>query len=590
MTVVGPQWLRTVAGPHALSLPTWLLLGVPTIIGGVTILAGGLGRGLLWSLGWGIVAWLALGAVWLLARFTWMSGGSLRRREVLIVPTYVLGGAARAGVFAALADSVSVRATIAVSVVNVTVFSIILAVVVDRLRNLNLAAGRLDSIRAGLVDAGARAMRESAQLRASAREAILAGVREALRHSGDAVTLAEGLRGVSERVVRPLSHDLAAASPGVDTDDYVRPRRDLRSVARAMLDAGPIRPAITTLLYCAYALPVTSFIHGWPSAIVVLGFTAISVLALLGMASLIPWRRLSTVVGCALLGLVLSVTGAVSVLILRVGPMPIGSLVGAVGYAAVFLMIIGGCIAVLQGLAARQRQIEESLIVAARERAEVVRVEQGRLRRDRRHLARVLHGVVQPRLVARALQLQGPDASLDVAGLEMEIVSLLSKEAGSLEAVDLSRALHDVAEIWEDSVAISVAVPAGIAAVLNSYPPCALAIGEVACEAVNNAVLRGGAQRVDVRVEMDGATVRLTVVNDFEAIPHRLGPPGMGSEIYGELADDWGISADGEAFEFWADFSLDPGGSTGIGGSGGSGGAGSGVLTDHAVREDSPEV
>ena len=429
--------------------------------------------------------------------------------------------------------------------------------VVDRLSTLNLAAGRLDAIRAGLVDAGTRAMQQSVQLRASAREAILAGVREALRHGHDAETVAQGLRDVSEHVVRPLSHDLAGPAPRPDTADYVRPRRDLRSVARAMLDAGPIRPLITTLLYGAYALPVTYFIYGWPSLVGVMAITVLCIAALLGLATWIPWSRLPTLPGSVLLGVVLALAGAVSVLVLQVSPIPMGALSGAVGYASVFLVIFGGCVAVLRGLAARQGQIEESLIVATRELAEVVRVEQGTLRRDRRQLARVLHGVVQPRLVARALQLQRADASLDMAALEVEIVALLSAEAEVLETVDVGRALRDVAEVWADTVDLTVDVPDDVNAILRSYPACALAISEVAGEAVNNAVLRGGARHVDARVVIEGASARLMVRNDCGAMPHRIGPPGMGSEIYAELADEWGIISDADSVEFWADFALE---------------------------------
>jgi len=49
----------------------------------------------------------------------------------------------------------------------------------------------------------------------------------------------------------------------------------------------------------------------------------------------------------------------------------------------------------------------------------------------------------------------------------------------------------------------------------------------------------------------------LMVRNDCVAMPHRLGPPGMGSEIYAELADDWGIVSGVDLVDFWADFALE---------------------------------
>ena len=586
MTWASPRWLREVAGPNALTLPGWLLLGIPSVVGGAAMLTGGLGQGPLRGLAWGVGAWLSLGAVWLLARYTWMAGGSARSRELLIIPTYLLGGAVRAGVIAAATPSVNVRATIALSIINITGLSIVLAIVVDRMRTLDLAAGRLDAIKTGLADAQARAMRESAQLRGSAREAILAALRQAVRESGDPVALAQGLRDVSNRVVRPMSHDLASPYVDLDAEPFARPRRDFSSVARAVLDAGPIRPLLTTVLYCIFVLPLAFHVHGWPGMFLVMVVTAGCIALLLGLARLIPWSRLPTTVGIALLVAVLVASGVASIVVLRLNSGQTGPLAGGAVYAAVFLFLLGGCIAILRGLALRQAQIEESLILEARELSTVVRSEQAALRRDRRHLARVLHGVVQPRLVSRALQLQRAAAPVDVDELEVEIVALLSQETDSLETVDVSRALGDVAEIWADTVAVVVDVPQDVTELLSSYPPCALAISEVACEAINNAVLRGGAHRVAVDVRVERMSVRLTVANDMGAMPKPLGPPGMGTEIYGELADHWEITARPGGVEFRADFSLDPRGSAVIHREGRFAPGVSGVLPDHPGPQD----
>ena len=581
-----PRWLREVAGPSALTLPGWLLLGIPSIVGGAAMVTGGLGQGPLRGLAWGTLAWLALGAFWLVARYTWMAGGSTQRRELLIIPTYLLAGAVRAGVISAATPSVNVRATIALSIINITGLSIVLAIVVDRMRTLDLAAGRLDAIRMGLGEAQARAMRESAQLRRSAREAILAALRQAVRESGDPVTLAQSLRDVSDRVVRPMSHQLASPYADSDAVPFARPRRDLPSVARAILDAGPIRPVLTTMLYCIFVLPLAFHVHGWPGMFLIMVVTAVCLSVLLGLAGLIPWSRLPTTVGIVLLVAVLVVSGVASIVVLRLNPGQVGPLAGGAVYAAVFLFLLGGCIAILRGLALRQTQIEESLILEARELSTVVRSEQTALRRDRRHLARVLHGVVQPRLVARALQLQRAQGAPDVDELEAEIVSLLSEETDSLETVDVSRALHDVSEIWADTVDVAIDVPEDVTELLSSYPPCALAISEVACEAINNAILRGGAHRVTVGVCVERTFVRLTVVNDTTAMPRPLEPPGMGTEIYGELADHWEITVRPGGVEFRADFTLDPRGSAGIDGRERAAGGVSGVLADHPSQED----
>jgi hypothetical protein len=575
-----PKWLRTVAGPNGLTLTGWLMLGVPAVLGGAAMLAGSLGESLPESLAWGVVAWIALGAVWWIARRTWMSGGSASRRQILILPTYLLAGAVRAAVIALNSPTADARTLIAVSILNITFLSIVLSVVVDRLRTLDLAAGRLEDIRAGLVDAGARAAQETARLRAYARETILAGVRQALTQGDDAVSVARGLRDVSDQVVRPMSHEIAESAAPPESPAFVRPQRDIASVARAMLEAGPIRPVVTTAVYCAFALPVAYYIHGWPTMLPVLGFTALYVVALLGLARLIPWHRLPTAGGMVLLAVILVATGASSIVVLRLGPATSGPFAGGVVYAAVFFTLGAGSIAVLRGLGYRQARIEESLVVAVRQLSEVVGVEQADLRRARRHLARVLHGVVQPRLVARALQVQQAEELLDVRALEAEIVALLADEIDRGDAVDVVRALHDIAEIWADSVDVRVDVPEMIVEALVSDTACALAVTDVTREAVNNAVLRGGARAVDVRVRFEGARVCILVSNDVAVAPPRLGPPGMGSEIYGELADSWAVATEGGRVEFRADFSLGPRAGTGISGREGHVRPESGVLAD----------
>lgn len=567
MTLRAPQWLRIVSGPNGLSLPGWLVLGIPSIVASSALLEGGIGQRAPSALLWGVLAWLAIGAVWLVARLTWMSGGSTARRQILILPTYALGGVARTLVLTqdasfdrartSAADAIIIAALPLISVVIVTLLSVVIALVVDRLRTLNLATGRLEVLQAGLIDAGARAARESAQLRSYARETILAALRQALGSSQDALSVAQSLRNVSDQVVRPLSHDLAAPAPEPVPTWDARAHRDLPSLARAILDARPVRPVLTTALYVAFAMPIAFYLHGIPRMFLYLAIAGACMLAMLGLATLIPWGRLPTAAGTALLAVVFLVTGPVSVLVLRVGPTNVGPWVGGTVYAAVLLLVIGGGIATVRGLSFRQAQIEEGLIIVARSLSDVVRREQASLRRERRHLARVLHGAVQPRLVARALQLQCADGPIDVRTLEREVASLLSEGSDRPESVDLARALDDVAEVWADTVDIRVDVPEHVADRIRGDASCALAISEVACEAVNNAVLRGGARRVEVSIRAEKTVVRLAVVNEVDELPRGLGSPGLGSATYDELADAWTISVEGRRVTFDGEFSVE---------------------------------
>jgi hypothetical protein len=148
---------------------------------------------------------------------------------------------------------------------------------------------------------------------------------------------------------------------------------------------------------------------------------------------------------------------------------------------------------------------------------------------------------VQPRLVARALQLQRTDAPIDLQAIEAEVIALLSDQGGEVESLDVARALRDLAEIWADSVDVSVDVPEAIGTALATQPATAMAVTDVAREAVNNAVLRGGATWVDLTLRGDARRVTITVVNREAATGVTLDSPGYGSRIYDDLTDSWSL-------------------------------------------------
>jgi hypothetical protein len=154
--------------------------------------------------------------------------------------------------------------------------------------------------------------------------------------------------------------------------------------------------------------------------------------------------------------------------------------------------------------------------------------------------------------VARALQVQQAAEPLDVKALEAEIVALLADEIESADAIDVGRALQDIAEIWADSVDVSVDVPEAVGTALATRPSSAMAVNDVAREAVNNAVLRGGATWVDLTLRGDSRSVTITVVNRQAATPMTFEAPGFGSRIYDDLTDSWSLESVGGRVIFTA--------------------------------------
>lgn len=566
MTRTVPRWLARIAGPHALSVPAWLLVSATSVTWSVAFLTSSASKSLLEAAAWGALAALVLGATWWVASKTWMKGGSPTRRAWLILPTYVLAACARSVIPLFASGSPEAPGQFPFAVASMTILSVAATLAVDSYRELEIQNGRLAAIRDALAASESRAQVEATTLRASARQAIMAAVEKATTDDETGEDRALRLRRVSDEVVRPLSHALAAQqdiAPAPVTD---RPRRDLSALARSILDAQPIRPWATASLVTVMSLGILFMISGAPRVFLAAALFWGALSSLLWLVQRLPWQRLPIPLGIPLLGLTLAGTGLVTVMLLRLLPVANDPVPRAPIIVGVMTLIAGGLVAILAGVTQQQRQLEQQLITEGTALVSTRRATQSRIRRERRYLARILHGIVQPRIVARSLRLQASGESADPDELARELDALLSDEAETDKAIDVTRSLRDIADVWSGSRAIvQVTAPPDLNASLAAHPATARAVVDVACEATNNAILRAGATRVHAVVERRQDSVTMTVTNDLRlADPTASRAPGLGSALFDELTDEWSLtSGDGRA-EFTARISLPHRGSTAI--------------------------
>lgn len=530
MTLSLPDWLREAAGPNALSRPAWLLLGLPSLMWSVTYLVGQEGHPFLTSVLWGGLAWLALGLVWLVARYTWMSGGTPTYRALMLTPTYVLAAIARSAVMdVAAVDPVRISVF---TIVTMTGFSIAASATVGTFRELVMTNGHLVAIRDALVQADSRARTESLALRSSARQVIVAAVEAALREGGS-------LREVSDEVVRPLSHDLARAEGDTTAIASATPRRDLRSLADAVAQAGPIRPVVTATLVAAMTLSISYLLYGFPKVFPATGLWWLVLFALLQGLRLLPWRRLSGAVVALLLPVALFGVGFLGIAVVRVIGRQDATYSGGSYFAAILLVLVGGLVAVVRGMTFQQRDLEEQLIEDSSRLATSTSVTQAQIRRERRYLSQVLHGVVQPRLVARAIRARIDSESVGIDDVVGEISRLLGDDAESHASQDVVRSIRDLADVWEGTAQITTRVDPDLDGRLGHVPAIARAVQDVAAEAINNAILRAGASWVDVTVAYDGSAVTIEVVNPAPPAGTSIRADGLGSQLFDEVTDTW---------------------------------------------------
>lgn len=551
-------WASRLAGPHALSWPAWLLVWAPSTIWSVAYLTAHAAMPPGWALLWGSVAWLTMGAVWLIASTTWMRWATLDLRRALIIPTFALAALCRSLIIVYVGGPFAGPSPLPLGVLTMTCVSVAATLVIDSYRQLKLQNGRLAAIRDALEQSEGRARVEAASLRSSARQAIAAAIEQALGSESDVDEAAARLRRVSDDVVRPLSHALAAH----DEDNRLTldgaPRSDWVALARTVLDSRPVRPVAVASVIIAMIFGVLFTIYGVPTTLLAASVFWSILVALLWMCRFVPWHRLSLHIGIPALLLAFALAGVVGSLIMRQFPGSKGQVPQGTLLVAIIATLAGSCVALFVGVMRQQRMVEDNLITEGRLLVEVGRTTQAQIRRDRRHLARILHGVVQPRIVARSVRLQALGEPVDVYELARELDDLLGDEATADRSLDVTRSLRDIAEVWAGSAHLALCVDSAMSVLLTPHPSVARAVVEIACEAVNNAVLRGGAQKVDLELVAEGSMLSLRVSNEtsMQEADTRSVTPGLGTAIFDDLADQWSFAVSEGTAHFVATLRL----------------------------------
>ncbi|MFM1965387.1 MAG: hypothetical protein RL134_1112 [Actinomycetota bacterium] len=555
-----PAWLSRISQPDALSWPAWLLLSVPALMWGAAYVGTRTSMPFGQALLWGAAAWGAMGLVWLIARLTWMRVTSPTLRAALILPTLAAAALARSVTMVTVGGGIREGFNpIPLGVLTFTILSVAALLLAGAFRELKHQNGRLAAIRDALAESDTRARMESESLRSSARQVVMAAVENALEAERSGERAAIRLRQVSDEVVRPLSHTLALTESEDEPAVTPTPRRDLVALGRAILASGPLRPLLTAGLAVTMSFNVIAVSYGGPFALVAGLVMAVTIAAVLTPFRFVPWARLSVARGIGGLVAAFVAAGLLSGGVFQVIPLARVQISNAPVVVAIVVLVCGTFVAVMRGLLRQQRDVEEDLVTEGRRLVVVGRATQARIRRDRRHLARVLHGVVQPRIVARSIRLQAAGEAIDVEELVDEIDGLLSQGSSSDSAIDLNRSLEDVVKVWSGSAALQFEIGADVESTLAGQDSTARAVVDIACEAVNNAVLRGGATGVSLHVFLEESTVSIVVTNAAGAVlaaKPTSATTGLGSRVFDDLADHWSLESRNGETVFTATMSL----------------------------------
>lgn len=492
-------------------------------------------------------------------------GASVERRvvnarwhSVAAIAWFALSGLARGGTIAALfsvwgvASASGEWARLLSGVTLAWAVLIPMSLFTSSARFLADVSGELERRRLQLASA---AQQSSAEIRDSDRmavERVKGQLAEALvADAGVTASAADHLEHVASRVVRPLSHDLAAVVPEIAiTDPGEVPRRmRWRRIIDIAASGRPLHPVATGAVIAMLSVVSFGQVFGLVRTLVFFAATLIALVVVMelanrGLQSLLPRFSLEPRVVLTLLLTIGAgvVTGLAASLIARLVDADV------TGTQLRLLVIALALVVPLLGLPitvawAAQAQLRETVLALEEldERLERLVARLGILQwTQQRSLARALHGPVQTAIAAGVARLRLAGASNEEAEIERvrdELFDALDIGGASTRHVTWEVGIQRVVATWAGLCSLDVCVDPDALQVMEADRPTGDIALEIVTEAVSNAVRHGGASMVTVKVWVSDPDLCVSVANDGQSGVDRV--DGLGTRILRDCAVRW---------------------------------------------------
>jgi signal transduction histidine kinase len=352
---------------------------------------------------------------------------------------------------------------------------------------------------------------------------VLAGVQRAVQRALDeSGTAALHAREVSERIVRPISHELADATIELEfpTGAYGSTQRRLRFADAFAATAAP-SPVVVAVLIELAALgavlgrygPLVALTNALLGGFLVfLGGLAIR--QLLPLPRKVLLRLITLAIAFAVVGVLSSivVTALVSGLI---APFAV-ALPGVMAGIAAAAIVVSLSAAVVTG---RRQRLDDMAQVVARSAGEVDRLRTA-VQERRTSAARFLHGPIQGELVAAALRGDGPDRV-------RAAVRDRFAEYGSSPAYRAARdQVTEVVDAWSSILEVTFDIDEAVWSRLEHEPALTELLVDALSEGFTNVVRHSVARTVVVELLSieDQIVLQVTSLGDID----RENRPGIG--------------------------------------------------------------
>lgn len=474
-----------------------------------------------------------------------------------------------------------------------TVMLVLIAWGIGSLRAFRSAANDLQAVQRQLTVAAAAS---EGALRAE-RDEIVAPIAATLRElvralpSLSSTDASQRIRAVTGDIVRPVSHELIAATTPVDLPAPIPLPSPSWRVTLSQVAAFPLllpKVMAATLALFVSRLSIneasgTSSIPRTPDVAVTVDLASLGrALGQLVVVFLVVW--LIAVIAARVLRRVLPPRTPTVRWVIVVGSVPAVAVIAQVVILAAFtipglspdtesvlrnpllfivpLVVIAIAAALVRTARTRGSDILSQLRTANDDLAFAVARLNEELWMQRRSLSKILHGPTQGTLNSAALRLtQATDDDsdkirADVARRISEAVTTL--ESGTQEQIDVTRELALINQTWQGICDIRLDVDPSTMARVETDPLCAASFVDIIGEAIANAVIHGVAGHVTITVTEQGAReVRIDAVDDGTG-PSERTSGGLGSRLLREACTDWNLSSDGTATRLFAVIPLQP--------------------------------
>lgn len=362
---------------------------------------------------------------------------------------------------------------------------------------------------------------------------------------------------LSDRVIRPLSADIAQALPDMSDISDSPPRVPLSRLMSLATLVKPFQPGSVSLVTFLLLFGGSLFSIGYPVGFVFL-------VAVMGLTALIHWAG-TRFVSPRLPALTMRSRLLITSVLFALGPLiPTvalyvysGDSLTLEGVLPIFYFVLvteflSWSLALLPAMRQGRQDNLDQLVAVTSDLTQVRARAEVRLRREKQRLAALVHGDIQSTLMATALKLQQPETKpSDVSEIIDAAHRTISDALTNSTFFDTPKTLDDVqtaiSDTWQGIVTVDFDVETGVGDLVSQDADLGEILWQVVREATANAVKHGRATAVTVglRVDPESHCLVCRVVNDGVADPQDT-RDGGGQRLFAAVSEKFTRTFDGE--------------------------------------------